>query len=154
PREATACTPPDRVVRADPTVATADLSVDISPGVRRRGFSLRKERRCRKLPEVGIVTAGQVLRDPRLEHGSLSNPLVPRPAIVTHSTDCGRVAGVRVPRVRLRTCAVRLGINNPARVKDNHPFQHLRRAIWDKRLRERFWKPAWCSHETREKPGT
>src|SRR5262249_31511660 len=40
------------------------------------------------------------------------------------------------------------------RVVFNHPFQHLRRAIWDKRLRERFWKPAWCSHETREKPGS
>jgi hypothetical protein len=35
----------------------------------------------------------------------------------------GRVAGVRVPQVRPRTCAVRLGNGSPARVEDNpwHP---------------------------------
>ena len=76
PREATARTPPNRVVRADPMMATADLSVDISPGVHGPCFSLRQERRCRKFPEIGIVIVGQVIYDPSLKHGFLLETLV------------------------------------------------------------------------------
>jgi hypothetical protein len=46
------------------------------------------------------------------------------------SVSAGRVAGVRVLQVRLRTCAGRSGIGGPARVEDN-PWHSCHKTLGD-----------------------
>ena len=75
PREATIGYPSNWVVRTDPVMATADLSIDVVSGVDRRCLGLcRKRRRC-NVPEDGIVVYRQTLCEPWMKHHSVGKNL-------------------------------------------------------------------------------